>query len=162
MITGLLADSARHKALLPAAIVRGLGALEGRDLAGLPAGRYEIEGEKLFFLVQDAVLRPAEECRPEAHRSHADIQLPVSGRERYGAALPVAGMQPVEDLLDSKDVAFYAAPENEFFLDLDPGSFVVFFPGELHRPCVAVQESTSIRKVVVKVHASLLGLQAEQ
>lgn len=162
MIIGSLADFSRQKVLLPTALVGALEALDGKDLAALPAGRYEIEGDKLFFLVQDVMLRRVDECQAEAHRSYADIQIPVSERERYGAALPVPDMLPVEDLLDSSDVAFYSTPENEFFMDIDPGTFVVFFPGELHRPCIAIQEPVSVRKVVVKVHASLLGLQAEQ
>ncbi len=158
MITGLLADRAQQKSLLPAAIVRALEALDGKDLATMEPGRYEVEGDKLFYLVQDVTLRRLDECQAEAHRSHADIQLPVSARERYGVALPQADLMATEDLLESCDLAFFPTPANEFFMDLDPGAFVVFFPGELHRPCVAIHEPESIRKVVVKIHVSLLGL----
>lgn len=162
MFFGSLADSARYRAQLPQAIGRALDALADKDLAAMPAGRYEIDGDRLLLLVQDVMLRPQPECRPEAHRTYADVQIPVSGCERYGAALPQAGLVPEEDLLASRDVAFYPAPANEFFVDLDPGSFAVFFPGELHRPCVAIDGQQPLRKIVLKVHAGLLGLDPEQ
>lgn len=158
MITGLLADFEQNKKLLPAAIVRTLEALEGKNLAELEPGCYELEGDKLFYQVQDATLRRRNECQAEAHRSYADIQIPVSGRERYGVALPEADLQATEECYDSKDVAFFPDPANEFFMDLDPGAFAVFFPGELHRPCVAIDEPVTVRKIVVKIHVSLLGL----
>lgn len=158
MITGLLANRLQNEKTLPAVIMSALEGLEGKDLMAIKPGRYEIDGDKLFFLVQDAALCHADGRRPEIHRSYADIQIPVSGSERYGVALPQSNVQSTEDLLDTRDVAFYPTPANEFFMDLHPGEFAVFFPGELHRPCVATNEPTSIRKVVVKVHVSLLGL----
>ena len=43
-------------------------------------------------------------------------------------------------------------------MDIEPGAFAVFMPKELHRPCLAVKEKAKIRKAVVKIHVSLLGL----
>ena len=43
-------------------------------------------------------------------------------------------------------------------MDVEPGAYVVFLPAELHRPCVLINNKTEFRKVVIKVHSSLLGL----
>lgn len=158
MITGYLSDVSRQKSLLPAAVVRALEVLQQQDLASLEPGRYEIDGDKLFYMVQETTLRPLEASRSEAHRNYADIQIPLNTRERYGVSLPQPGLVVTEDNLEARDVAYYATPANEYFMDLDPGAYAVFMPGELHRPCVASHEATALRKVVVKIHHTLLGI----
>ena len=158
MILGSLSEFAKQKTLLPAAVVRALDVLQQQDLANMEPGRYEIEGDQLFYLVQDAMPRMLDGCKSEAHATYADIQLPVTARERFGMALAQPGLVAEDDRMDSHDIAFYPTPANEFFMDVDPGSFAVFLPGELHRPCVAIDNQTPFRKIVVKVHRSLLGL----
>lgn len=158
MIVGRLAEVARQKQVLPAAIVRAIELLQGLDRASLTPGRVEIDGDRLFYTVEDVGLRALEESRPEAHVRYADIQMPLSAGERYGFALPQAGLQAVDDQLETRDLAFYPAPANESFIDLYPGDFVVFLPGELHRSALVIEEKKILRKVVVKVDSSLLGL----
>lgn len=158
MITGFLSDVSRQKNLLPAAVVKALETLQQQDLAKLAVGRYEIAGDQLFYMIQETTLRPLESSRSEAHSNYADIQIPLTARERYGVSLPQPGLAVTEDLLEARDVAYYATPANEYFMDLDPGSFAVFFPEELHRPCVAMGEPATFRKVVVKIHRNLLGI----
>lgn len=158
MIVGLLSDVSKQKSVLPAAVVRAIEALQKLDLAALDAGRYELEGDQLFYLIQDVETRSFDESKSEAHHNYADIQIPLTGAERYGFSLPQVGLSATEDRLASGDIAFYPAPANEFFMDIEPGAFAVFMPKELHRPCLAINEKAKIRKAVVKVHASLLGL----
>ena len=158
MIVGQLSDLGRQKSVLPAAVVRALDALRKLDLDALEAGRFELEGDKLYYMIQDVDTRSFDESRPEAHHRYADIQLPLSGAERYGYALPQADLAATEDRLEANDVAFYPTPENEAFIDVQPGTYVVFLPHELHRPCLAIGKKGKLRKAVVKIHKSLLGL----
>ena len=158
MIVGLLSDVAKQKSVLPAAVVRAIEALKNLDLTKVEAGRYELEGDKLFYLIQDVETRSFDESKSEAHHSYADIQIPLTGAERYGFSLPQANLAATEDRLTSGDIAFYPTPANEFFMDIEPGAFAVFMPKELHRPCLSVKEKTKMRKAVVKIHVSLLGL----
>lgn len=158
MIVGLLSDAAKHQSVLPAAIARAIDALQKLDLSAMDVGRYELEGDQLFYMIQEVETRRLGDSRSEAHRRHADIQIPLSAAERYGFSLPQANLVPSEDRLETGDIAFYPAPANEFFMDIEPGSYVVFLPGELHRPCLAIEQQGKLRKVVVKVHLDLLGL----
>ena len=144
--------------VLPAAVVRALDALARRDLAVLEPGRYPLDEEGMFLLIQQVVTKPTADCRPEAHRDHADIQLVLSGIERYGLAMHDAALVPTNDLLNSRDIAFYPSPRHEWFVDLAPDQFVVIYPGDLHRPCCTVGEPQTVRKAVVKIHRRLLGL----
>ena len=72
--------------------------------------------------------------------------------------MPQANLTASEDRLTTADIAFYPPPANEFFMNIEPGAFAIFMPGELHRPCLTIDEKATLRKAVVKVHASLLGL----
>ncbi|MDR0380349.1 MAG: YhcH/YjgK/YiaL family protein [Candidatus Accumulibacter sp.] len=158
MIVGRISDVAAQRAFLPGAVVRALEALQKIDLGTMAPGRYEIEGDKLFYLVQDVELRTLAESRVEAHLAYADIQVPFSAGERYGFALPQPALAPDEDQFETRDLAFYPTPAGESFIDAAPGAYLVFLPGELHRPCLVIAGRETIRKAVVKVHGSLLGL----
>jgi biofilm protein TabA len=158
MIVGLLSDVSKQKSVLPGPVVRAIEAMLKLDLPKMDAGRYELEGDQLYYMIQDVETRSLEESRSEAHQRYADIQIPLDGAERYGYALPQAGLVASEERLETNDIAFYPAPANEAFIDIEPGSFVVFLPGELHRPCLAIKQKGKLRKVVVKVHGKLLGL----
>ena len=158
MIVGLLSDVSAQKSLLPAVLVRSIEALMKLDPGRIEAGRYELEGDKLFALIQDVESRSFEESRTEAHSKFADVQIPLSASERYGFSLPQAVLALIEDRMEANDIAFYERPSREFFMDIDPGAYVVFLPNELHRPCLTITEKTPIRKAVIKVHRDLLGL----
>jgi biofilm protein TabA len=158
MIVGLLSDVDKLKNILPAAIVRGIEALKNVDLSAKEPGRYDLEGDDLFYVVQNAVPRMVDEIRTEAHFIYADVHIPVGASERYGFSLPEAGLDVTEPSVEGSDVAYYPAPAKECFLDLNPGAFVVFIPGELHRTCIAIADNNAFRKAVIKVHARVLGL----
>lgn len=48
-------------------LYKGLAFLKETDVASLPVGRYEIDGNEVFALVQKYDTRSADECRWEAH-----------------------------------------------------------------------------------------------
>ena len=156
MIVGDLQHWEDESELFPPAVRRGLAFIKDFDAESSPPGKYPIEGDSMFALVQELDTEPAEQRRPEAHQAYADIQCLIQGEERIGVLRRTADLQPVEDSLQDKDIAFYAfAPERECALNLQPGMFAVFFPNDIHRPCCQVSQSTRVKKVVVKIHRSL-------
>ena len=40
----------------------------------LPAGRYELDGEKLFAMIQEYETKNPEQCLYESHKRYGDIQ----------------------------------------------------------------------------------------
>ncbi len=153
-----LASWRSRAAVLPAAVVRALVALERRDLDALEPGRHPLDEDGMFLLIQQITTQAEAGTRPEAHRDHADIQLVLSGRERFGIAPPDPALVPVQEMFEARDIAFYPTPRHEWFVDLAPGQFAIFYPGDLHRPCVAAGDAAPVRKAVVKLHRRLLGL----
>ena len=73
MIIGHLSAALEPPAILPAAIVRARDVLKVLDLTTLEFGRYEVEGDQLFYLIEDVTSRNFEDCSAKAHRSYADI-----------------------------------------------------------------------------------------
>lgn len=158
MIIGLVSDATTKPSIFPAFLARAMQAVQKIDLRTIEPGRHELDGDKLFILIQDVETRTFDESKSEVHGKYADIQMPLTATERYGYALPQTGLVAIEDFLESRDCAFYKDVKNESFVDVEPGSFVFFAPGELHRACLSIDGKTKLRKAVIKIHSSLLGL----
>ena len=118
------------------------------DLASIEPGRYELDGDRVFALVQEYPTRPAEQAVWEAHHRYADVQFIVAGRELMGHA-PLASMTESQAYDESKDVVFFEGEGP--LLPFGTGMFAVFFPQDVHMPGVADGEPGPVRKVVVKV-----------
>ena len=57
----------------PAAINTALEFLAKPETAELPVGRYELDGDNIFVLIQDQTTAPVENKRAESHRNYIDI-----------------------------------------------------------------------------------------
>jgi YhcH/YjgK/YiaL family protein len=120
----------------------------------LPVGRYEIEGDDIFALVQDQTTDKPENKRAESHRNYVDIQYLMSGEEKQGYAPLLPGVKGEEPA--GKDNIFYGEVEGEQFVCLKPGDFTIYFTDDIHRPNCAVGESMGIHKAVIKIRESLI------
>lgn len=120
------------------------------DLAALPLGRTDIEGNDVYVMVSEGETRPPEQVRFEAHRRYIDIQLVVRGQEAIDVA-PVAGLVTAEPYDAAKDIEFFATPRESAALALRAGDFEVFAPGDAHRPSLHLDGPHVSRKAVVKV-----------
>ncbi len=155
MIYGDLKDHEREWPLYPDAIVRALEWLKEADWSTLADGRYEIEGDSIFVMVSTEMTEPREKRKAECHFRYADIQYLISGNEGMGYARYYTQLQVSEDRSD-KDAWLFDEVENESFLTLIPGEFVIFMPHDVHRPLVAPAAPAQIRKAVVKIDTALL------
>ena len=121
-----------------------------KDLKNLPNGRYELDGENAYAMVQEAMLKPWGTGRPEVHHEYFDIQLPLSGEEIIG----VGRFDPSVpgDFDAGKDVGFYDGTSVEQLI-LRPGEFAILYPHTCaHAPCCSEDAAgTPIRKIVIKV-----------
>lgn len=120
------------------------------DLASLPVGRYEIEGDDCWAMVQEVELTPFGDVqRAEVHRAFIDIQSPLDGPETYG--LFDAGGEAFRPFDADGDIGFAARRTRP--LTLFPGEFAVFFPvAGAHAPCKTTgARAVKRRKLVIKV-----------
>ena len=128
-------------------IYRALRLLRDTDFSKLGDERRQIDGEDLFFFIQSYETKPVNDT-PEAHRSYADIQFLISGREKIGVA-PLEDMTEETEARPEGDIWFYHGPVDEITLSGD--RFAVFFPGDAHAPCIAADGPEAVRKCVFKV-----------
>lgn len=113
-----------------------------------PVGKYLLDGDRVFALVQEYQTKPESKGLWEAHFLYADVQYVGKGFERMGVA-PLSAMTLKENRAPKDDVALYTG--EGVFLPMDAGKFTVFFPQDVHMPGIANGEAQPVRKVVVKV-----------
>ncbi len=77
-VSDALANAGRYAELGPH-FAKAVEFLQRKDLMRLPNGRYELDGENAYAMVQEATLKAWGTGRPEVHQRYFDIQLPLSG-----------------------------------------------------------------------------------
>lgn len=150
MIHGVLHRWKKDKEYFPSVFTTALSFLEDNDMLKIAPGKYAIDGDRVFALVQDIVTEPVQMRRFELHREYIDIQLVISGKEQQlYAPEPDTGL--VEDLLADADIAFYSHPPKYNTIILEPGDYAIYLPSELHCPCCVAETTGKVRKVVFKI-----------
>jgi YhcH/YjgK/YiaL family protein len=147
MIIDHLAYADQYQGLHPR-LAQAFAYLREQPLAEMAPGRYEIEGDDMFLLLQAYQTRSAENSFWEAHRIYMDIQYMVEGAERMGYAC-ANGMRIKEDLLQENDYAVLEGTGRDVVVE--EGSFVIFFPQDAHMPCLSDREARVIKKAVIKI-----------
>ena len=153
MIIGHLHQARTTQSTAETDIELALQHLRDTDYNKIAPGKYPIDGERMFAIVQDAITQSWDSGLPEFHARHIDVQYLLSGEEALGFLPGNPSLVPCDDFLKERDIAFVPAQLNETRIVLTPGMYAVFFPGELHRPCRAVNQSMPIKKVVIKILA---------
>ena len=153
-LKGRIDDSVLQEGLHPR-FAKAFAFLRRPDLADLPIGRHEIDGDDCWAIVSDVDLKPfGDSQRAEVHRTFIDIQVPIDGPETYGL-LDLAGrnLGPFDE---EKDIAF--GQEKMVPLTLVPGEYAIFMPvNGAHAPCLTLGGPTRRKKLIVKVRASVAG-----
>jgi len=122
--------------------------LKSQDLEKLPVGRYEIDGDSIFAMVQQPTLLAPENAKWEAHRKYIDIQYVVSGTEGIGYNnLNAMSEQTPYDT--ERDIAFYTGEGS--IVTVHSGEFMLLYPQDAHMPLVNVSNCANVKKIVVKV-----------
>ena len=121
--------------------------LADTDFSKVELGRYEFQGDDIFYMVQRYETDP-DKTISEAHKKYIDIQFMVDGEEIIGVA-PISCEKTETEAKPENDVWFYDCKTEP--LTLFKNSFIVLYPNDLHCPGVAVNGAKTCHKVVVKV-----------
>lgn len=146
----MIYDSLKHletyKGIHPG-VLKGLELIRNTDFSNMEDGRHEIDHDNLFIMLQSYETKLKNDT-PEAHKKYIDIQYLISGEEKIGVG-PLEEMTEETEGHPERDIWFYHGPFSEILLSGD--KFVVFWPGDAHAPCIAVDAPISCRKCIVKV-----------
>jgi len=122
--------------------------LKKTAFSGMRPGRYELDGDRVYALVQHRDTRPRKGSLWEAHRRYIDIQYVFEGLELMGYA-NIRTLKVVEEYEESKEALMLRGKGD--FVTVPAGTFVIFFPEDAHMPSIALKEPQPVKKVVVKV-----------
>ena len=118
------------------------------DFTKIDLGRYELQGDDIFYMVQSYDTDP-DKTISEAHKKYIDIQYMVEGEEIIGVA-DISSEKELTEAKEENDVWFYNCKTEP--LTLSAGKYMVLYPNDLHCPGVATKgKAMTCRKVVVKV-----------
>ncbi len=146
MILDDLQRSARY-ANLHRGFQLGFDFLARPNLLDLESGKYELDGERVFALINRDPGKGRAGARLEAHRKYIDIQFLVSGSETIGWR-PTAECQLLtEPYQDARDIMFFGDPSSTW-IELPVGKFMIFYPEDAHAPLASTGDNV---KAVIKV-----------
>ncbi len=128
---------------------KGLKFLADNDCAALSLGRHEVDGDKVFALVQEYETKSEAEASFEAHRKYADIQYLCSGEESI--YYTHTDSLKSEDGYSGQNDCILGSADADARLDFKQGNFAVFFPQDAHKPGCCFKAPAAVRKIVVKV-----------
>jgi YhcH/YjgK/YiaL family protein len=135
---------------LNANIRKALDYLASTDFSKMEPGRYEVDGDTVFALVQKYDTKPRDKGAWEAHRRYIDVQYVASGVEAMGYA-PIDSLSETQAYSAEKDFLLLAGSGD--YVTAHAGMFVIFYPKDAHSPCLAHGNSVPVLKVVMKVRA---------
>ncbi len=133
--------------------VQAFGYLRHTDFSTVEKGRYAIDGNNVFAIVNEYHTVHAATEQAEAHRLHIDVQYMAAGTERIGHDF-LTGQTPSRPYNEEEDFMLFAG-QPSFFSTLRQGMFAIFFPSDLHMPNIQVQEPAYVKKVVIKIKTTL-------
>jgi biofilm protein TabA len=122
--------------------------LKREDLRMLSPGRYEIDGDNIFALVQAYDTKNIDSKDYEVHKRYIDLQYMLKGEERmgYNQITNLFEIKPYDDAADAMVMG-----GDKIMYDLTEGEFFIFFPEEPHMPGIMRDEKREVTKVVIKI-----------
>jgi len=146
MILDTLKNHHQYHALHPL-FTRAFKFLENPESRKLPAGRYAIDGERLYAVVVCDNGKGQTGARLEIHKNYIDIQFEVTGTDSMGYK-PTEACTAVAVAYDAeKDLGFFS-DASETWVTLKPDTFAVFYPADAHAP---LGGQGPLHKIIVKV-----------
>lgn len=121
--------------------------LQNINLSNISPGRYEIDGSKIYALIQEYETKPREKGLWEAHQLYTDVQYIARGPELIG----YANVDNLKAIKYDADKDFLLLQGDGDFFEVQAGTFVIFMPQDAHMPGISVSVPQTVEKIVLKV-----------
>ena len=146
MVFDKIENIALYKSLHPE-FTKAFNYLKNTDFSKLDDGKYKIDGDDMFAIVQHYDTKESANAKLESHFKYIDIQYMHSGTELIGVSTLYKQLPFKND--PENDIAFYEGEAS--FVKLTKGMFAIFFPDDMHMPGIKSEQSQLVKKVVIKV-----------
>ena len=122
--------------------------LLSHDVSNLNSGRYEVDGDRVFFFLQENTLSQQQEESFEFHQKYLDLHFLLEGHELIQYGCQIREVQEAYD--EGRDIGFVVC-EQTYPLLLDGFNFAAFLPEEAHQPNQFAGREETVKKCVFKV-----------
>ncbi len=130
---------------------KAIAFLRQLDTGKLTEGKVEIDGQRVFALLQRYETVTADAPKFEYHKKYIDVQYIVSGEEVIGW-VPADRITVTEEYEADKDICFGKVPRHEITsICLGTGQLAVLYPEDGHAPRLAARRPSTVWKIVIKV-----------
>lgn len=147
MILDSLKNKAQYAALHPR-FQAVFDFIDNNDVASLPCGRHDIDGDNIFVMVQELDLREVSAARLELHRKYIDVQLLLSGpNEIFGWSEKKDCLTAETEFDEQKDIQLFTDIPQCFY-SVGEGQFSILFPEDGHAPMLG---EGHVKKCIFKV-----------
>lgn len=119
----------------------------GNDLSDFSVGKYSVDGDDVFFVVQENEAKDVEEGSSDTRNKYIDIQYIINGQELIGCA-PGMLLSVVEEYNASKDKIIFVGTEER--RRLTECMFGIYFSEDEHVQSVD-DEKVIVKKAVFKI-----------
>jgi len=148
MILDILENARLYYGLGPK-FVKAFEYLAQTDLAALDKGKYAIDGDNIFAIINEYDTVDAGQEQMESHKKYIDVQYIVHGEELIGHDI-LQQQQPSRAYDEQADYMLFAE-KPAFFSRLEQNHFAIFFPSDLHMPNIRIDAPARVKKVVIKI-----------
>lgn len=108
----------------------------------------ELKGKDVRGFHSEYTTLTEEEATFENHFAFADIHIMLEGQERVA----VSGMDALSVYQsDVEEDYMLCRGEEETSLTMQPGSFLLVFPGDAHKVRVAIDTPQKVKKIIFKI-----------
>ena len=122
--------------------------LKNTDLTTLANGRHVIDGDNVYAIVTEAPTKDYDKTAFESHRKYIDLQYVITGEEKMAkTAVPSVVVNKPYD--ERADIAYYTGEGKMYTVPAK--TFMLFFPGEAHRPNITPGGNKVVKKIVIKI-----------
>lgn len=149
MIVDRIENAGLYKNISPE-LAKAFELLKNPAVLKKEVGKYEVEGDKLYYSVLKYSTKPLAEGKFEVHRKYIDVQYIIKGTELI-ACTDVARLKTAKPYDEASDVAFYDVTGEFNSVSMSAGWFCVFWPNDAHLPCRTLETESDVHKIVVKI-----------
>lgn len=123
--------------------------LKNNDITKMKEGRYDIDGDDVFALVQYYDTTDIEDCWCETHVLYVDLHYVAEGFENFGYKPIERAGAPTRGYGDEEDDILYRRDGQ--FVFMQEGDFTLCFPHDAHMPRKRANLPSKVWKACIKI-----------
>ena len=118
------------------------------ELENFNPGKYQIDGDNIFFEIHEEITTKPEEKFFEAHKEYLDIHITLTGEEWFGHAM-IKQLKEAKPYDESTDTAYYIG--EGLYNQAPAGHFILFMPEDAHKCGIYFNNKGAVKSLVLKV-----------